>query len=199
MPLSIRPEDLPRARRSDASARTPVQLTGPIDVIDAFSGGGSSAGSNFQSDAAATSRAAGALQLPLSYSSAQGQVSGGSGGGGVLSDIEIANAARSAGFKGQDLITAVSVALAESDGNPATVYNNSDNAKSSDLGLFQINDYWNREWLDGSFGDPFNPYDSARMAYDIWSKRGWRDWVTFTKGRNNKYMSRAIAAARAVG
>ncbi len=119
-------------------------------------------------------------------------------GDGRLSDVQIAQIAARAGFSGEDLVTAVSVALAESGGDPTLTYSNTDKHKSQDLGLFQINNYWNRDWLNGSFGDPYDPYASARIAKSIVEQIGWKDWVTYKSGRYKNFDDRARAAIAGV-
>lgn len=113
---------------------------------------------------------------------------------GALSPAQITAQARAAGFRGRDLQVACAVALAESGGRPRTVYKNSDRYRSRDLGVWQINDYWNARWL--RMGDWRDPATNARMAYSIWRERGWNDWVTYKRGRHARFMAVCGKAGR---
>lgn len=95
----------------------------------------------------------------------------------ALSDVQIAAVAQKAGFKGDGLIWAVAVAIAESGGRPDAVNTNSDQWSSRDRGLWQINDHWHPEVSDAA---AFNPAKCAKAAFKI-SARGtnWRPWSTF--------------------
>lgn len=119
----------------------------------------------------------------------------------VLTDQQIAAYAYRAGFRNniehQDLTLSVAVALAESDGNTAATHRNSDSRGTTDLGVWQINNYWHRDLLAKyAWSDP---YANAQMAFIIKTQRGgWQQWSTFNHGTFFKYMPRAIKAAEAV-
>ncbi len=119
----------------------------------------------------------------------------------ILTDTQIAQYAYRAGFrnspKAQDLTISVAVALAESGGDTAVTHKNSDSRHTTDLGEWQINNYWHRDLLAKySWSDP---YANAQMAFIIKTKRGgWPQWSTFNNGTFFKYMPRAIRAAEAV-
>lgn len=119
----------------------------------------------------------------------------------VLSDQQIALYAYRAGARNsttaQDLTIAVAVALAESGGDPSATHKNSDKYGSTDLGEWQINNYWHRDLLA-----KYNWSDPAANAQMMWiiktQRGGWSQWSTFNSGAFFKYMPRAITAAAAI-
>ena len=119
----------------------------------------------------------------------------------TLSDQQIALYAYRAGFRNktgaQDLTLAVAIALAESGGDPSVTHKNSDKHGSTDLGTWQINNYWHRDLLAKyNWSDPAA---NAQMAYIIKTQRGgWSQWSTFNNGTFFRYMPRAINAAAAI-
>lgn len=119
----------------------------------------------------------------------------------TLSDSQIALYAYRAGFRNttgaQDLTLAVAIALAESGGDPSQTHKNSDSHGSTDLGTWQINNYWQRDLLAKyNWSDPAA---NAQMAYIIKTQRGgWSQWSTFNNGSFFQYMPRAIKAADAI-
>lgn len=104
-------------------------------------------------------------------------------GVGKLSASEIAQYAAGAGFYGDDLITAVAVALAESGGNPKA-YNPEIQAGAptgkGSYGLWQI--YSNKHPEDAML-DLFEPAANAAAAYGVYSDAGnsFRPWSTFSQ------------------
>jgi hypothetical protein len=121
----------------------------------------------------------------------------------VLSDVQIANYARSAGLSGEAVAVAVAVALAESGGNP-----NAHNPIPPDnsYGLWQINMIGSlgparRSMLGIASNDAlYDPGVNAR-AMAILSNHGanWHPWTTYTTGRYLFYLSRGRAAATGAG
>ena len=108
-------------------------------------------------------------------------------GGGALSVNEIASAMRAAGWPEDAIPVGITVALAESGGNPRAV-NRANRNGSVDYGLFQINT------VHGSLlsqGDKFNPVDNARMALTVYRQAGnsWKPWSAYNNGSNKKYVS----------
>lgn len=99
---------------------------------------------------------------------------------GGMSPAQIAKVAYDAGFRGQALVTAVAVALAESRGNPAAHNPNGEDSR----GLWQINvdpsTSWGRERAK-KYGDLFDPVTNARAAFEI-SQGGenFQPWTTFS-------------------
>ena len=127
----------------------------------------------------------------------------------VLSMPSIARvAAENTGWKGEDLVKAVAIAMAESRGNPrgmGDVDLSTPGEKS--VGLWQINYRPGRD--EGSrVRNPelnINPAMNARNAYQIYQDQGWGAWsVTHgTPDTNNnhysKYMDQARAAVGGLG
>ncbi|GAB1510924.1 FG-GAP-like repeat-containing protein [Actinophytocola sp. KF-1] len=108
-------------------------------------------------------------------------------------DIDLCvSVGRAAGFAGENLVTAVAVAMAESGCDPkATGYNDGPPA-SVDRGLWQINDYWHDEVTDAC---AYDAACNARAAYRI-SDGGddWTPWATYNNDTYLRYMSQARAA-----
>lgn len=115
----------------------------------------------------------------------------------ALSASEIASVAKAAGFTGNELTIAVAVCFGESGGKPDAVNHNTDKHRSTDFGLWQINDYWNPDIL--RMGSWSNPADNARMAYAIYKRQGWKAWYAYTNGSYLAHMPKAIAGTKGVG
>lgn len=109
----------------------------------------------------------------------------------TLSPEQIADVARSAGFKGAGLERAVAVALAESGGR-TDVTSPPNRDGSRDRGLWQINSRWHREVSDR---DAYNPAAAARAAYRI-SAHGsnFSPWSTWNNGSAQKQLPRTRQA-----
>lgn len=110
-----------------------------------------------------------------------------------LSYAEVARYAGEAGFRGSDIVTATAIAFGESGGNPAAVNHNTDKHRSTDFGLWQINNYWNPEIL--ASGSWSNPADNARMAYAVYREQGFKAWYAYTNGSYLAHMPGAKAGA----
>jgi len=111
----------------------------------------------------------------------------------VLSDAQIAATARLAGFTGQDVVTAVAVALAESSGRTDATNHNSDG--STDYGLWQINSVHADLLKSGNWQTPL---DNAKMAKSVHDNAGsWQPWSTFNSGAWLAYYGRAKVASTA--
>jgi hypothetical protein len=106
---------------------------------------------------------------------------------GNLSASDIATFAANAGFTGQDLITAVSVALAESNGNPNALGDVGIGAGS--FGLWQINSYYHPEF-GPDFTILYDPQTNANAAYSVYSVSGrtFKPWSTFNSGRYQAFV-----------
>ena len=121
----------------------------------------------------------------------------------------IARAAYDAGFRGQDLLTAVAVAYAESGGNPNN-YNPEVNAKGGtppgmgSYGLWQIYRKAHPEFASWDLTDPAT---NARAAFSVWqhgrspsgAQPSFWPWTTFQHGSQLKFMPRAIAEVATMG
>lgn len=121
----------------------------------------------------------------------------------VIADEKIASWAIGAGFTGNNVATAVAIALAESGGNPRA---HNPVPPDNSYGLWQIN-------MLGGMGperrkrfnlksneDLFEPSTNARVAYALWKDRGnFSAWSTYSNGRYLTYMPRANAAVKKNG
>lgn len=88
----------------------------------------------------------------------------------IYSTQQIAQTAASAGFKGNGLVMAIAIALAESGGNTTVI------SSAGDVGLWQVNmaahPQYSMAWLQ-------NPANNAAAAYAISSGgTNWRPWCT---------------------
>jgi hypothetical protein len=87
--------------------------------------------------------------------------------------------------------TAVAVAMAESSGSCSAQNTNSDSYRSTDRGLWQINDHWHPECSDSC------AYDcacNAKCAVTVWQGSGWSAWNTYKTGAHSKYLNDAAVA-----
>ncbi len=113
-----------------------------------------------------------------------------------LSMVEIAKVAYRAGFRGDDLRTAVAVAWAESSGSPRA---NSGFPGEDSRGLWQINSVHFGQYDESRL---YQPDYNAKAAHDIWleSKRaghgGWYPWSTWRFGQYKQYLDDATRAVR---
>lgn len=123
-------------------------------------------------------------------------------GKGLLSPADIAKVAAEAGFSGNDLITAVAIALAESSGNPRA-----SNKKGRDysIGLWQINMLAHGKRF-GSEAALHDPMKNAEAAMALFRESGFQPWSTYTgstmhKGKNphSAWLDEARQGARAAG
>lgn len=107
---------------------------------------------------------------------------------GRLSTDQIVNVARNAGFSGDDLVTAVSIALAESGGNPKAL--GDIGIGQGSFGLWQINSYYHPEY-GPDFTVLYDPQTNANAAYSVYSLAGFnfKPWSTFKNGAYAKYVS----------
>jgi Lysozyme like domain len=115
-----------------------------------------------------------------------------------LSPHELAYVAETAGFSGEDLVTAVAVALAESGGDTEAM-GRSDSGTSvgnRDHGLWQISGRWHGMKLQATWWR--NPYANAQMAFKIWNDAGqkWTPWAVFNSGIYEKYLPDARIAVQ---
>lgn len=115
--------------------------------------------------------------------------------------MDVASAARAAGFAGEDLIIAVAVALAESGGNPQA-YNSEndyfdrhglsqeDRQGKGSIGLWQIFSYAHPEFAGWDLTDPAQ---NARAAYSIYRAAGnsFSPWSTFTSDKYSTHLQQA--------
>jgi hypothetical protein len=98
----------------------------------------------------------------------------------ILKPEQIALVAAKAGFKGQNLILAVAVALAESGGNALDIGDTQLDPYGS-YGLWQINSHAWPE-LIGLPADPskwYDPWINATFAYKVSGGTNWKPWSVY--------------------
>jgi hypothetical protein len=107
---------------------------------------------------------------------------------------QAASAARAAGFRGRDLVTAVAIA------GPESSYRNSARlvtGQEDSRGMWQINTLahpWARSM------DLTNPNVAARAAHRVWRQAGgFGPWTAFSSGSYRSFMDRARAAVSGGG
>jgi hypothetical protein len=123
-----------------------------------------------------------------------------------LSPEEIARLASDAGFSGQDVETAVAIAMAESKGGDPNEIGDLTIQTASmgpSVGLWQIRS------VNPGYGNPFDkahrnyqanfdPATNAANAYAIYTNpdgKGWREWSTYKNGKYKEFLDRAGFAA----
>ncbi len=111
--------------------------------------------------------------------------------GGLLSPETIFAQLLNAGFSPQAAQTGTAVALGESGGN-AQAFNPNDPHGGSH-GVMQINGAhgYARSFLT-------RPENNFSVAYDLFSRQGWRPWGAYTNGSYSAYLTTAEQAARRV-
>ncbi|MFG2913724.1 hypothetical protein ACGF0D_12635 [Kitasatospora sp. NPDC048298] len=102
-----------------------------------------------------------------------------------------------AGFRGDALVTAIAVGMAESSCNPLASNVQGNSPQSTDRGLWEINDYWHSEVTDAC---AYDAQCNANEAYRI-SNQGidWHQWSTYAAGVHQRYMDAARAAVDRLG
>ncbi|MHB8674717.1 MAG: transglycosylase SLT domain-containing protein [Candidatus Limnocylindrales bacterium] len=116
--------------------------------------------------------------------------------GGNLSASQIAQYAAAAGFTGDDLATAIAIAMAESGGNPKA-YNPETAARTpvgqGSFGLWQIYLKAHPEFAGVDLTDP---QTNANAAFSVYQAAGNRftPWSTFGNGAYASYLSQAQGA-----
>lgn len=111
----------------------------------------------------------------------------------ILTPSAIAQVARNAGFTGDDLVTAVAIALTESfpSGNPRSL---GDNGNSE--GLWQIYRPAHPEFKGQ---DLFDPQTNALAAFSVYqaADNSFSPWSTFNSGKYEAYVTDAQAGVNA--
>lgn len=108
---------------------------------------------------------------------------------GGLDPTTIQAYAATAGFTGNDLATAVAIALAESGGNPSAVGDTSlAPANGPSIGLWQINigSRANPQYASANLADP---QTNANAAFALYSARGFQPWSTYTNGAYQAFLN----------
>jgi hypothetical protein len=129
-----------------------------------------------------------------------------SGGGassaltGPLSYAQIAEYCETAGFDGDDLVTAVAIVFAESSGNPSAQgdYGDPIAGEYNAFGLFQINIGENPQYANDNLTDP---QTNANDAYEIYSNSSssFRAWSTYNGGQYQAFLNNAQAGVDSLG
>jgi Lysozyme like domain len=109
-----------------------------------------------------------------------------------LSASDIATYAANAGFTGDDLVTAVAIALAESGGDPQALGDTTITPGGS-LGLWQINLRWHPEF-QANPNALYDPQTNANAAYSVFKQQGFSAWSTFNGGQYSAHLADASAA-----
>jgi len=115
---------------------------------------------------------------------------------GKLSPIAIAQLAANAGFTGNDLVTAVAIALAESGGNPGVV-GDLNITPGGSVGLWQINLRWHPEYTAAMLTDPQTNADAAFAVYRA-AGNSFHPWSTFKNGAYTAHLDAAQSGADVV-
>lgn len=114
---------------------------------------------------------------------------------GGIADMNIAQYAMLAGFSGNDLVTAVAIALAESGGNP-NAYNPETAAgtpvNQGSYGLWQIYLKAHPEYAGSNLYDPQMNADAAYQVY-VNAGNSFSPWSTFKSGAYQAYLAMAQA------
>lgn len=114
---------------------------------------------------------------------------------GNLSASQIAQYAANAGFSGDDLETAVAIALAESSGNP-NANGDTNLTPGGSVGLWQINLKAHPEFAQVDLTDPQTNADAAYAVY-VAAGYNFRPWSTYKSGAFAQYLSDAQGAVNA--
>lgn len=118
-----------------------------------------------------------------------------SGNFNAIPTSSVAQVAAAAGFNGQDLLTAVAIAYAESGGNPNAVGDqNLAPSNGPSIGLWQINigQRAHPQWASLNLRDP---QINANKAFELYVNAGqqFTDWSTYNSGAWADYIDRASA------
>ena len=120
----------------------------------------------------------------------------------ILSPNEIAWCAAKAGWRGDDIATAVAVALAESEGDTEALgYVKGAVGKPAsgnfDHGLFQISSLWHGAALMLAGHTWRDPLVNAGLAFKIWTEAGntWKPWSTYVGGKHTPLLPFGVKAA----
>ena len=109
-----------------------------------------------------------------------------------MTPADIGTIAANAGFSGDDLVTAVAVAMAESSGNPNAWGDAGIGAGS--FGLWQISSKYHPEY-GPDFTELYDPQTNANAAFAVYSQAGrsFSPWSTFKTGAYLANMKVALA------
>ena len=123
----------------------------------------------------------------------------------ILTSDQVASALVEQGAKGWTVVTLGAIAVPESGRNAYAVNVNDSPDKPShrslDLGLFQINTFWNPTH---AIADLLDPAYNTRVALQILAgaggpPKGYERWNAYKAGLHQPHLSEARAAARRLG
>lgn len=117
-----------------------------------------------------------------------------------------AQAAHKAGFRGEDLVMMIAIAMAESGGNPRAFNGNAGTGDQS-YGLWQINMLGGMgperrsKWGLKSNEQLYDPYTNAVAAKHLYEGRGgaFTDWSVYKSGAYRQYLDLARQTAKSLG
>lgn len=143
--------------------------------------------------------AARSVKAPVTSSTATTRPAAPRAQDGRLTAAQIASLARDAGFRGDDVTTAVAVALAESGGRPDAIGDTTlqNGTWGPSVGLFQIRSLREQRGTGGVRDELANrdPATNVRHARAIAAtERGWRHWSVVLHGTYRRYLPQARAA-----
>lgn len=118
--------------------------------------------------------------------------------GTTLTDVQIAQAAVTAGVVGSmnAIATATAIAIAESGGDPQKHNPGSATDIEDSYGLWQVNILAHPNYNKARLYDP--NYNAQAMYAISGGGTNWNPWGTYTSGKYKAYMSRGQAAASQV-
>jgi Lysozyme like domain len=101
--------------------------------------------------------------------------------------------ATAAGFQGDNAITIVAIAMAESGLNPHARNTAGNTPPSTDRGILQFNSYWHREISDAQADDPAEAF---RQAFRVTWGNDFHEWATFVSGAYQQYIQQVRTAVQ---
>jgi len=119
--------------------------------------------------------------------------------GGKLSPAQIAAYASQAGFSGDDIVTAVAVALAESNGNPNAYDPETAAGAPEGLGSYGLWQIYLKAHPEFANYNLFDPAQNADAALQVWAAAGgsWNPWSTYKSGAYQAFIDTASQAVNA--
>lgn len=90
---------------------------------------------------------------------------------------------------GQDCLTALAVAEAESGMREDALNSNDGSPRNVDVGVFQINLKYHEHREGCSLGELTDPYKNVDCAYQIYQEQGFEPWVAYQRGMHLAFLS----------
>lgn len=130
----------------------------------------------------------------------QGNFAMSSPSAGKLNATQIAQFAANAGFTGDDLATAVAIALAESGGDPSAYNPETAAGTPAGLGSYGLWQVYLKMHPEYTVSQLLDPQTNANAAFAIYSARGgvFTAWTTFTGGAYLSHLAVSQTAANQV-